>query len=244
MFVIDSERLAGDIIELDGDEGRHAAVVRRIRAGEHIGLTDGAGHVAYVRVAEAHKAGLTCEVQERTGVPPPEPRITVVQALPKGERGELAVEVMTEVGVDTVVPWSASRCITRWRGERGEKALRKWRATAREAAKQADRAWFPEVDDSAGTDAVAERVAHADLALVLDGSAERQLGAVDVPVHGDIVIVVGPEGGIEDAELRAFTAAGAQHVHLGPTVLRTSTAGVVATGVVLSRTPRWRTSRY
>lgn len=239
MFVIDPERLSGDVIELDGDEGRHAAVVRRTRVGERIGLTDGAGHVAHARVTEVHKSGLTCEVRERTDVPPPEPRITVVQALPKGDRGELAVEVMTEVGADTIIPWSARRCITQWRGERGAKALRKWRATAREAAKQSDRAWFPEVDELAGTDDVTGRIAAADLALVLDGSADRQLATADVPSRGEIVIVIGPEGGIDDGEMRAFTDAGAEAVRMGPTVLRTSTAGVVAAGVLLSRTARW-----
>jgi 16S rRNA (uracil1498-N3)-methyltransferase len=240
MFVISSDRLhSGDVIELDGDEGRHAAVVRRIRSGEHIELTDGAGHIARARAAEVHKGGLTCEVQERTDVPPPEPRVTVVQALPKADRGELAVEVMTEVGVDTIVPWSARRCITQWRGERGDKALRRWRATAREAAKQSRRAWFPDVDQLAGTDAVASRLAEADLALVLHGAAGGPLAEVDVPAHGDIVIVIGPEGGIEDVELRTFTDAGARAVHLGPSVLRTSTAGVVAAGVVLSQTGRW-----
>lgn len=240
MFVISSERLrAGDLIDLDGDEGRHAAVVRRIRTGEQIELTDGAGHIARANVSEVHKASLTCEVQERTDVPPPAPRVTVIQALPKGDRGELAVEVMTEAGVDTIVPWSARRCVTQWRGARGDKALRKWRATAREAAKQSRRAWFPHVDELAGTDAVTDRVAAAELALILHGSADLPLAGVDVPAAGDVVIVVGPEGGIEDGELRALTDAGARAVRLGPTVLRTSTAGVVAAGIVLSRTGRW-----
>lgn len=244
MFLVSSDRLrAGDIVELDGDEGRHAAVVRRIRTGEHIELTDGAGHIARARVVEVHKAGLTCEVQERTDVPPPAPRLTVVQALPKGDRGELAVEVMTEVGVDTIVPWSARRCITQWRGERGDKALRKWRSTAREAAKQSRRPWFPEVVELAGTDAVTERVAAAELALVLNEAAEPPLAGIGVPTDGEVVIVVGPEGGIEEGELRAFTDAGARAVHLGPTVLRTSTAGVVAAGIVLSRTGRWAPHR-
>jgi 16S rRNA (uracil1498-N3)-methyltransferase len=240
MFVIDTERLlAGDLIELDGDEGRHAAVVRRIRPGEHIELTDGAGRVALARVVDTHNSGLTCEVQERRDVDRPAPHLTVVQALPKGDRGELAVEVMTEVGVDRVVPWAASRCITQWRGDRGHKALRKWRSTAREAAKQSGRAWFPDVTELAGTDAVTRRLATAGLALVLHESAHEPLAAVDVPAAGDVVVVVGPEGGIDDGELGAFIDAGARAVRLGPTVLRTSTAGVVAAGVLLSRTARW-----
>ena len=241
MFLIDSERLlANDIVELDGDEGRHAAVVRRIRPGEDIELTDGAGHVALARVVDTHNSTLRCEVRERTDVPPPAPHLTVVQALPKGDRGELAVEVMTEVGVDTIVPWSASRCITQWRGERGQKALGKWRTTVREAAKQSGRAWFPQVTELASTqDVVADRIASVKLALTLHESAEQPLAGVVVPPLGDVVLVIGPEGGITDGELRAFEAAGARAVRMGPTVLRTSTAGVVAASVVLSRTPRW-----
>lgn len=236
---MDGERLrAGEVVELDGDEGHHAAVVRRIRRGEHIDLTDGAGHVAHCIVAEATKRALRCEVQSRSDVPRPAPSVTVVQALPKGDRGELAVELMTEVGVDVIVPWAASRCITQWKGERGVKALRRWRATAREAAKQARRAWFPEVTELATTSAVAELLGKAAIAWVLHESAD---GAAELapPPDGDVVLIVGPEGGITDDEIDQFGTAGGVPVRLGPTVLRTSTAGAVAAGVLLSRTARW-----
>jgi 16S rRNA (uracil1498-N3)-methyltransferase len=226
-------------LELDGDEGHHAAVVRRIRAGEFIELTDGAGHLARCVVVDTGKRGLICEVRSRSDVPPPAPRVTVVQALPKGERGELAVELMTEVGVDVIVPWAAARCVTQWKGERGAKALRRWQSTAREAAKQSRRAWFPDVAELATTAAVAKCAEAASLALVLHESADRGLGELTVPVDGDVVLVVGPEGGITDDELAQLTAAGGLAVRLGPTVLRTSTAGAVAAGVLLSRTARW-----
>lgn len=241
VFWMDRERLrAGDILELDGDEGHHAAVVRRIRRGECVDLTDGAGHVARCVVVDAGKRGLSCEVQSRSDVPPPAPRVTVVQALPKGDRGELAVELMSEVGVDAIVPWAANRCITQWRGERGAKSLRRWRSSAREAAKQSRRAWFPEVTELATTSAVADLVGGAALALVLHEGADGAVGQPTPPAAGDLVLIVGPEGGLIDDEIDLFTAAGGVAVRLGPTVLRTSTAGAVAAGVLLSRTDRWR----
>jgi len=169
--------------------------------------------------------------------PAPTPRVVVVQALPKGDRAQLAVELLTEVGVDEIVPWAASRCVVQWRVDRAERALVRWRATAREAAKQARRAWCPQVTELATTTAVAERLQVAALPLVLHESATTPLGSVAVPEAGDVVLVVGPEGGITDAELSALGAARA--VRLGPTVLRTSTAGAAAVAVLLSRTPRW-----
>ncbi|HEX6233834.1 MAG TPA: 16S rRNA (uracil(1498)-N(3))-methyltransferase [Jiangellaceae bacterium] len=240
VFWVDGERLrAGDVVELDGDEGHHAAVVRRIRIGELIELTDGAGHLARCVVSDAGKGGLRCEVRSRLDVPPPVPRVTVVQALPKGDRGELAVELMTEVGVDTIVPWAASRCITQWKGERGAKALRRWRSTAREAAKQSRRAWFPDVTELATTAGVVELIRPAAMPLILHEGAGGGVGELAPPPAGDLVLVVGPEGGITDDEIDTFSAVGAVAVRFGPTVLRTSTAGAVAAGVLLSRTARW-----
>ena len=240
VFLVDGELLRpGDTVRLGGDEGRHAAVVRRIRPGETVHLTDGAGRFASCVVASAGKAGLVCEVRSGREVPPPAPRITVVQALPKGDRGELAVELMTEVGVDTIVPWAASRCVTRWKGERGDKALRRWRATAREAAKQSRRAWLPAVTELATTPAVSRRIAAAAVGAVLHEMAGTPATRLDLPAHGDVVLVVGPEGGVTESELAEFAAAGAEPVRLGPTVLRTSTAGAVAAGVLLARTARW-----
>src|ERR687897_659952 len=179
-------------------------------------------------------------VRERVDVPKPAPRLVVAQALPKGDRGELAVETMTEVGVDEVVPWLAQRCVTRWQGDRGARALRRWRTTAREAAKQSRRAWLADVTEPATTAQLADRMSAAALPIVLHEEASGPLRGVELPAEGEIVVAVGPEGGVAPDELDAFTAAGARVVGLGPTVLRTSTAGTVAAGVILSRTARWR----
>jgi 16S rRNA (uracil1498-N3)-methyltransferase len=226
---------------LDGPEGRHAVSVKRLHAGEDVVLTDGAGRWADCVVLDTEgKDRLILRMDSVQEEAPQEPRITVVQALPKGDRGELAVETMTETGVDAIVPWSASRCITQWKGERGLKALGKWRATAREAGKQSRRVRFPEVADAATTKQVAALLAAADFAAVLheEGSSEP-LATVDLPAAGHIVLVVGPEGGVSPDELAAFAQAGAEPYRLGRSVLRTSTAGTAATALLLGRTGRW-----
>ncbi|NYE37824.1 16S rRNA (uracil1498-N3)-methyltransferase [Nocardioides cavernae] len=229
----------GSTVEVTGDEAHHAVAVRRLREGERVVLTDGLGTSATGEVASTGKKVFTVRVDQVRTAERPEPAVTVVQALPKGERGELAVEVLTEVGVDRVVPWAAARSVAVWKGERAVKSHARWQATAREAAKQSRRAWLPTVTPLASTADLAALVAEADLAVVLHEDATAPLSAIDVPAAGRIVVVVGPEGGVAPEELAALTAAGAQAVRLGAEVLRTSTAGVVAVAALLARTPRW-----
>lgn len=231
---------AGDRVVLDGAEGRHAAVVRRIGVGESVLLTDGAGLAVAGVVAVAEHDRLLVEVVSRTEHERPQPSLTVVQALPKGDRAELAVEMLTEVGVDRIVPWAASRAVTRWREERAAKSLDRWRATAREAAKQSRRVWWPVVGELASTADVVELLGGRAVGVVLHEEAGRPLAEVRTPPSGEVVVVVGPEGGIAPDELAAFEAAGAVAARMGPTVLRTSTAGAVAAGVLLAGTSRWR----
>ncbi|MER6536430.1 16S rRNA (uracil(1498)-N(3))-methyltransferase [Streptomyces sp900105755] len=228
---------------LDGPEGRHAVSVKRLRPGEEVVLTDGAGRWAVCEVVAAEgKDRLVVRMTSVSEEPEPSPRITVVQALPKGDRGEVAVETMTEVGVDRIVPWQAARCITQWKGERGLKSLAKWRGTAREAGKQSRRVRFPEVADAATTRQVAALLAEADLAAVLHsdfGHGSEPLAAAELPTGGEIVLVVGPEGGVARDEIALFEEAGAKAYTLGPTVMRTSTAGTAAAALLLGRTGRW-----
>jgi 16S rRNA (uracil1498-N3)-methyltransferase len=186
------------------------------------------------------KEHLEVEVTAVTDEPAPTPWLVVVQALPKGDRGEVAVETLTEVGVDEIVPWAAARCVTRWRDGRGEKALARWRTTAQAAAKQSRRARFPVVAELAGTRDVADRVRRASLGVLLHEGAEQPLAGVESPAAGEVVVVVGPEGGISPEELAVLAGAGATAYRLGPTVLRTSTAGTAAAAALLSRTARWR----
>jgi 16S rRNA (uracil1498-N3)-methyltransferase len=173
------------------------------------------------------------------------PRLTVVQAIPKGDRGELAIETMTEVGVDVLVPWAAERSVAVWRGDKAARGAARWRSTALAAAKQARRSWLPEVTEVASTAEVAARVRAIvsegqGLAVVLDPDAPQPLPAVaGAPGLADIVLLVGPEGGISPAEAGVFAAAGAVGGRLGPTVLRASSAGAIAAALVMTAAGRW-----
>jgi 16S rRNA (uracil1498-N3)-methyltransferase len=227
--------VVGEWVRLDGDEGRHASDVRRLRIGEPVDLTDGAGTLLHATVTEVHRGGLTADVAAVESVERPMPRLTVVQALAKGGRDEQAVEAMTEIGVDEVVGWPAERCIARWT----DRTNAKWLATTRAAAKQARRTWWPTVSGPATTEAVAELCRSADLAVVLHEDAVDALAGIPVPASGSVVVVVGPEGGITEHELAMLRAAGASVVRLGDTVLRASTAGAAALAV-LCATTRWQ----
>jgi 16S rRNA (uracil1498-N3)-methyltransferase len=231
---------AGSETTLDGPEGRHAATVRRLRAGEGLVLTDGCGELAVCEVLGTGRDRLRLKVLRREREPAPVLRVTLVQALVKGPRGELAVELATEAGVDAVLPWRADRCVARWDdGPRGAKALSHWRQTAQEAAKQSRRGWFPTVAEPVGTTVLGQRCAAAAGCLVLHESATDPLPTVALPAAGELLVVVGPEGGITDSELATFIAAGGRAVRLGSAVLRSSSAGAVALGAINALSRRW-----
>jgi 16S rRNA (uracil1498-N3)-methyltransferase len=241
VFVVPTARLVAGRVLVDGPEGRHAATVIRLSVGEEVVLVDGRGRRGHGAVAAVSgKDHLEVDVTSVADEPAPSPWLVVVQALPKGDRGEVAVETLTEVGVDEIVPWAAARCVTRWRDGRGDKALARWRTTAQAAAKQSRRARFPVVAELAGTRDVVDRLGRATLGVLLHEEAEQPLAAVQPPAAGEVVVVVGPEGGLSPEELAVLVDAGATAYRLGPTVLRTSTAGTAAAAVLLSRTPRWR----
>ena len=240
VFLVDHLPTAPGRFVLDGPEGRHAVAVRRMRPGEAVALTDGAGRGAHGTVEAAEgKDRLVVDIGELVVEEAPRPRVTVVQALVKGDGGELAVDTMTQVGVDRIVPWSAARSITQWRAERGAKALAKWRATAREAGKQARRLTFPEVTELHSTRQVASLLAAAQFAGVLHEEGGAPLATVPLPAEGEMVLVVGPEGGVAAEELAAFAEVGAGPYRLGPSVLRASAAGTAGAAVLLARSGRW-----
>jgi 16S rRNA (uracil1498-N3)-methyltransferase len=174
--------------------------------------------------------------------------VTLVQALAKGDRDELAVEAAVEVGVDAVVPWQAERSIVVWRGQRAAKSHARWVATVRTAVKQARRACVPPVEQALTTRQLAARtrdvVAAGGTVVVLHEEASTPLAGVALPAPADgaaaeLLVVVGPEGGISDAEVAVLVEAGAVTARLGPHVLRTSTAGPVAVAVLSERLGRW-----
>ena len=245
LFYVEALPPVGELAVVDGDEGFHAANVRRIRPGEELDLSDGAGAVAHCVIEEATKGKLSARVVSVRAVAAPAPPVTVVQALPKSDRSELAVELATEAGADEFLAWQAQRCVARWDGaDRIDKGLRRWRAVARSASRQSRRAHIPAVTDAVSTVELVQRingvVASGGVVLALHESATEPLA--DVPVDGanSLVLIVGPEGGIGDDELGDLQAAGAMPVRLGPTVLRTSTAAAVALGALGVLTSRWR----
>lgn len=223
---------AGASVDLEGPEGHHAVAVRRLRPGEPVQLTDGLRWHVAGRVAAVRRSALTVSVEQRRALTPPPLRLVVVQALARGGRDERAVEAMTEVGADAFVPWAAARCVARGDPHR-------WDAVVREAAKTARRPLFPSVAALADTPEVARRLGGADLGVVLHQEASLPLTALSVPAVGEVVVVVGPEGGLTEQELSTLCAVGGRATRLGPTVLRSSTAGIAAVAALSALSGRW-----
>ena len=242
LFYVDALPEVGELAVVDGDEGFHAAKVRRIRIGEELDLGDGDGTVAHCLVEDVAKGRLTARVLDRRSVPAAAPAVTVVQALPKSDRSELAIELATEAGADAFVAWRASRCVARWDGrEKVDKGLRRWGAVARSAARQSRRPYIPPVTGLVSTVELVQRVRDdGATALVLHESATVKLTELPVGQADSLLLIVGPEGGIADDEIAALTDAGGTPVLLGPTVLRTSTAATVALGALGVLTGRWQ----
>jgi 16S rRNA (uracil1498-N3)-methyltransferase len=241
-FLLDQpvDAVPGETVTLSGTEAHHAAAVRRVRVGEEVTVGDGRGAWLTGSVESVAPREVVVRIGGRTDAAPPRPRIVLVQALAKGDRDELAVQAATELGVDEIVPWQAARSVSRWDAAKAAKGRARWATIVREAAKQAHRAWVPEVAELTTTAALARRAA-ASVVLILEPTASERLSAlsVDPGDDRDIVLVVGPEGGIAPEELDALAAAGARLVRLGETVLRTSTAGPAALAVVSTALGRW-----
>lgn len=229
----------GEVIELTGDEGRHAVSVKRTSVGEQIELVDGHGTRAVITVTGVSgKDRLTGVVDCAANEPASRPTVTVIQALPKAARSELTVDLLTQAGADVIVPWQAGRSVANW-GKKQDKGLAKWRAAARAAAKQSRRSRIPEITPVVDQAAVAALIQAAPLALMLHEDATGKITDQPVAQVDSVVLIIGPEGGISPAELDAFTTAGAHPVRLGPEVLRTASAGMVALAALGAVTDRW-----
>ena len=229
----------GEVIELTGDEGRHAVSVKRTSVGEQIELVDGHGTRAVITVTGVSgKDRLVGVVDCVASEPAPRPTVTVIQALPKAARSELTVDLLTQAGADVIVPWQAGRSVANW-GKKQDKGLAKWRAAARAAAKQSRRSRIPEITPVGDQAAVAALIQAAPLALMLHEDATGKITDQPVAQVDSVVLIIGPEGGISPAELDAFTTAGAHLVRLGPEVLRTASAGMVALAALGAVTDRW-----
>jgi len=242
VFLVEPPLLAqvGDTFVLDGPEGRHAVAVSRVAIGEHIHVVDGDGTRVIGIVTEYRgKDACVISVELVEHLPDASPRLVVVQALPKSEHGELAVDLLTQAGVDVIIPWAASRCVTQWRADRAEKSRSKWVQSARAATKQSRRSRVPEIRAVASLAEVMSVVSSATSAFLLHEEASMLLGAAEVPISGDIVLIVGPEGGISPDEVVALTGAGARSVLIGAHVLRSSSAGALGIAALMSRSESW-----
>ncbi|MGY4856717.1 16S rRNA (uracil(1498)-N(3))-methyltransferase [Cryobacterium sp. AP23] len=229
----------GATVSVTGAEAKHAVTVSRVRQGETLLLGNGAGLMLGVTVLSAAPAELTVRVDSVRRTPPAAPRIVLVQALAKGDRDELAVQAATELGIDGVVPWAASRSVARWEGVKVAKGQARWAAIVREASKQSIRPWLPEVSALTSTKQLAV-LAGSTRMLLLEPTASARLTTIASPADDrDIVLVVGPEGGIAPSELDILEQAGASRVRLGDTVLRTSTAGPAAVAILNAALGRW-----
>lgn len=244
LFYVDALPDAGELAIVDGDEGFHAANVRRIRVGEQIDLSDGTGTLGHCVVEATAKGTVSARVTSRSLIAPAKPGVTIVQALPKSDRSELAIELATEAGADAFVAWQAARCVARWDGPKVDKGLRRWAAVARSAARQSRRAYIPGVEGVLSTaelvGRVTDAVASGGMVLALHESATEPITELPLAQADSLTLIVGPEGGIADEELATLIGAGARAVRLGPSVLRTSTAAAVALGAIGALTARWR----
>ena len=234
---------AGSVYVLDGAEGRHAGVVQRRGPGERIDVVDGAGVRLRTVVESVDGAEVHLRVEQVDVEPVPAVVVTLVQALAKGDRDEMAIEAATEIGADAIIPWQADRSVVVWRGDRAAKSRARWVSTVRAATKQARRCRIPDVETPLSTKQLAARtrevVAAGGTVAVLHEEAATALATVPLPETGELLVVVGPEGGISETEVAQLTDAGAVTARLGPHVLRTSTAGPVAVALLSDRLGRW-----
>ena len=228
----------GQSYVLTGEEGKHAATVKRMRAGESLQLTDGTGIRIQASVTANLGSTLDLKIESIIEEPVPSLQLTLVQALAKGDRDELAVQAATELGATSVIPWQAARCVSKWEGPKLAKGVARWQSIVAEAAKQSLRVLTPQVRPAVSTTELSELVKDFDVVLVLDPTASHSLKSF-LPITGNVAIVVGPEGGIEPSELEQLGNSGAERVHLGSGILRTSTAGLAAISSILAFGSAW-----
>ena len=229
---------SGQTYVLSGEEGRHAATVKRLRVGESLQLTDGTGIRIEAKVLENRGASLELKIEAITEEEPSSLQLTLVQALAKGDRDELAVQAATELGAVSIVPWQANRCVSKWEDAKLVRGVTRWQTIVAEAAKQSLRVTTPNVLSAVSSSELAEMVSSFDKVLVLDPTGEKSLRSL-LPLTGKLAVVVGPEGGIDPSELELLERAGAERVHLGTGILRTSTAGLAAISAILAFGSAW-----
>jgi 16S rRNA (uracil1498-N3)-methyltransferase len=236
---IGKDTVVGSSFVLSGPEAKHAVTVRRMLQGEAIAVSDGAGVKIRGQVTKVGKDTLEINVESVEVIPAPSVQLHLVQALAKGDRDELAIQACTELGLQGVIPWQADRSISIWKDEKKTKGQTRWQTIVAEAAKQSLRAYVPVVEQVQNSQELVSKLSNFDLVLILDPEAKQSIAQWALPAEGSVALVVGPEGGMSEAELEAFAVAGFSSVRLGSGVLRTSTAGMAAVSFLQAKLGEW-----
>lgn len=237
LFIVDQIPDRGEVV-IEGDEAHHASSVVRIKVGERILVTNGYGRRAEVEVSDINKRNIAARIIDLHDIPRPQTTLTVIQALTKGDRARETIELLTEGGATTIVPWAASRSVGQWKEEKD--SLAKWRSWAREATKQSRRSWIPEVTDVRSTSQIKEMlVGHPAAFLFHEGGEEKISRHLAIKPPTDVVIIIGPEGGVSKEEASAFVGAGAKVVVMGGPVFRSAHAGVAALAAIQTGLGIW-----
>lgn len=237
LFIVDELPTSGEV-DVTGDEARHAISAMRIQEGELISLTDGCGAIATAEVKAISRKTLTAKIIDYTFEEPSPTQLTVLQALTKGDRARETVELLTEAGVDQIIPWSAQRSIGQWKDVR--ESQDKWRTWAREATKQSRRTRIPEIDGIYSTSDALALISKFDIALLFHESDGAKLSTiVRAKKPGKILIIIGPEGGISEDEIQALNKSGAVTVGMGRPVFRSAHAGAAALAAVQTALEIW-----
>ena len=158
-----------------------------------------------------------------------------VQAILKNDANKEAVDFLTQVGADEIIPWQSQHCI----GKFDDKSLRKWQSAARESSRQSRRVRIPVISDAYSTESMISKIKGLQNIFVLHESADNRLSQIEINQEANVILIVGPEGGLSEIEINAFVTAGAKIVRLGESVLRAANAGAAAASVVMSRTGKW-----
>jgi 16S rRNA (uracil1498-N3)-methyltransferase len=231
-FVDDLPTTVGSSYEFANDDANHAIRVLRMQTGDEFMLSDGKGSWSQVVAQEVKKKSMQVRIMDSGFQAPLATTITVVQAIPKSDRAKEAIELLTEAGVDRIVPWASARSIG--------KGSEKFAITAREASKQSRRFRIPEVTELATTAQICEAIKISDLAIAFHESATTKLSD-QVSSHNveHLLIIIGPEGGLTDEEISAFTQAGAKVALMGRPILRSAHAGIAAVSAVSALLKVW-----
>jgi len=235
LFFVD-QLSAGTTQELGGDEGHHAVAVMRLGIGEQIKIADGAGNWVSGTITEVNKKSLKIDVAQRGSAQAGKPELIVVQAVTKSDRTKEMLELLTVGGADQIIPWQAERCISKWQKD----SAQKWQSAIKEAAKQSRRVKLPVLGDEVTTNQLIKLFQQSDKIVILHESADTGISQLNLSNEfARIILIIGPEGGISDAEISQLEAAGAVTARMGELVLRSAHAGFAALSAVQSSIGRW-----